>query len=180
MNQREFGEPQSTKTVHEFVLCEAVKPNGKADIERLERPGFLFTLVPHVNHPIHTGTDQMKTAFVYPLRPVAVLVGHVVFHFLLLPFVDPRHARDGHQISTFGDDNGEHVPLLSTWITHQEMGMCSWVFLRLGLKALFREPSLEQVDGLIRRHVAFQFLIPFQCTLYGVSSEIKVSSRDFS
>jgi len=37
--------------------------------------------------------------------------------------------------------------------------------LRLGLKAFFREPLLEQINGLIRRHVGFQFFIPFECTL---------------
>ena len=119
----------------------------------------------HVNHPVHAGANQVKAAFMNPFGPVTVFVIHVFLHFLLLTFVNPCHARNGHQISALGHDDGKHVPLLSAWIANQKVSVGPRVFLRLGLKAFFREPLLEQINGLIGRHVAFQFFIPFECTL---------------
>ena len=92
MNQSEFCQPESAKAIHELMFGKSVKPNRQTDIERLEGAWFLFPFVTHVYYPIHTGSDQVQSAFMNPFRPIAAFVIHVVFHFFLLAFIDPRHA----------------------------------------------------------------------------------------
>ena len=79
----------------------------------------------------------MQSAFMNPFSPIALLIAHVVFHFLLLALINTGHARNGNQISAFGNNHCEHVALFSAGVSHEEVRVCSRVVLGFCGQTLF-------------------------------------------
>ena len=53
VDEAEFAHPKGAEGLHEFVFRQAVEPNWKADVERLQGTWAGLSVVTHAQVPIH-------------------------------------------------------------------------------------------------------------------------------